>query len=349
MDLEKDVASIVILNFNGAELLKKYIPSIIQNTPSNINIYVIDNGSTDDSIHVLKQFPEIKVIALDKNLGFAEGYNQGLKSIRSKYIALLNSDILVKEDWLSPLVNFMEKNPKVGTCQPKILSLNQPELFEYAGAAGGFIDYMGYPFCRGRIFDEVESDVGQYNARQRTFWASGAAMVVRSDVFEESGGFDADFFAHMEEIDLCWRIQRLGYEIYCMPEKSVYHLGGGTLNYGSPGKTYLNFRNNLIMLLKNLPANQVFKVIIMRMILDGFAGLSFILKGQFRHFFAILKAHFTFYSTIGRTLKKRRRFIDKNLKNGLEGDIHGILQKSIVWQYFIKKKNKYSELEKNIR
>lgn len=349
MSLTQDISAVAILNFNGSELLKKYIPSIVQNTPSIIKLFVIDNGSTDDSIEILEQFPEIKTIRLEKNVGFAGGYNQGLKRIESKYIALLNSDILIKEDWLSPLIKFMEENPKVGACQPKILSLNQPDYFEYAGAAGGYIDYLGYPFCRGRIFDKVEEDKGQYNRQQRVFWASGAAMVVRADVFEKAGGFDTDFFAHMEEIDLCWRIQRLGYDIYCLPDNRVYHLGGGTLNYGSPGKTYLNFRNNLIMLVKNLPSNQILKVLLMRMILDGFAGMNFILKGKFKHFLSILKAHFAFYSSLGKTFKQRKLFIQNNIKGEKEGEIYGVLQSSIVSEYFIKKKDTYENVENNIR
>lgn len=345
------VAAVAILNFNGSKLLGEYLPPLLANTPAETEIYVIDNGSTDDSLELLVRFsPRVKVIRLSKNSGFADGYNQGLKSVKAKYIALMNSDVLIGQDWLSPIIHFMEADERVGVCQPKILSARKPAYFEYAGAAGGFIDSFGYPFCRGRIFSHIEEDTGQYDTALQIFWASGAAFVIRSDLFHLLGGFDGDFFAHMEEIDLCWRVQRLGYKIYCFPESKVYHLGGGTLTYGSPGKTYLNFRNGLSTLLKNLPARQLAFRLLIRMGMDGAAGLQFLLQGHFSHFVAILKAHFSFYNHLSRNIRKRKE-LEKLYKvyAGATPTVYGIFRGSIVWAYFIRKRSSFNEIKRNIK
>lgn len=345
------VAAIVILNYNGSKLLTDYLPPLIENTPFGIDIYVIDNGSNDNSLEILSRFSQkVKVISLSENLGFAEGYNRGLKSVRAKYFALINSDILVKDDWLSPIINAMETEEKIGVCQPKILSVKAPDHFEYAGAAGGFIDHWGYPFCRGRLFTHVEMDQGQYNTNLQVFWASGAAFVIRSDIFQLLKGFDGDFFAHMEEIDLCWRVQRLGYKIYCLPLNKVFHLGGGTLTYGNPEKTYLNFRNSLSMMLKNLPQHQIVFRLFIRMVLDGIAGIKFLSQGQFLHFIAVIRAHFSFYSLLAKNLQKRQA-LKKFYKTYTcsAQSIYGIFQGSIIWHFFIRKKSSFDEIKENIR
>lgn len=300
--------AVVILNWNGVKLLEQFLPSIIQCSPE-ATIYVADNASTDTSVSFVEQnFPSVKIVKNTDNFGFAQGYNEALKHINEEIYALVNSDIEVTENWLKPILETFENEPKTAIIQPKILDFKNKEYFEYAGAAGGFIDKYGYPFCRGRIFDTVEKDNGQYDDECEIMWASGACFFIKSEVYKKLKGFDDDFFAHQEEIDLCWRALNKGYKIKYNYRSKVYHVGGATLNQGNPKKTFLNFRNSLLMLVKNVPKSNLFGVLFMRMILDGIAGLHFIFQGKFGHFMAILKAHFYFYSLFSKTYKKRGDF-----------------------------------------
>lgn len=335
--------AVVILNWNGAELLKTFLPSVINFTSlPDVEIYVADNHSNDNSIEFLKkEFPSIKIIQLDNNYGFAGGYNKALKRIDSKYFVLLNSDIEVSENWLQPLINLMNSDKTIAACMPKILSYKQKDEFEYAGAAGGFIDKYGFSFCRGRIFNYNEKDTGQYNIAGSVFWATGACLMIRSDVFNSAGGLDEEFFAHMEEIDLCWRIKNRGMNIYYCPDSKIYHLGGATLNKTNPKKTYLNFRNNLYMLYKNLPKGKVFNTIFTRMLLDGIAGLNFLAHLEFKNFFSVIKAHFAFYFNVSKFKSKRAT----NLKHAINFSHPEMFKRSIVRMFFFKKIKKFSELE----
>lgn len=318
--------AVVILNWNGAKLLEQFLPSIIAFS-DEATIYVADNASSDDSIAVIKkQFPSVKIIQNNNNFGFANGYNLALKDIEEDYYALVNSDVEVTENWLLPILSIFEKEPETGIIQPKILDFKNKENFEYAGAAGGFIDQFGYPFCRGRIFNSIEKDKQQYDDEKEIFWASGACFFIRKAVFRKLNGFDGDFFAHQEEIDLCWRAFNLGYKVKYTYKSLVYHIGGATLDNSNPKKTFLNFRNSLLMLLKNLPKNKLFPIIFSRLLLDGLAGIQFIFQGKFKHLFAILKAHFYFYHLIFRNLKKRN---SSQLSNYYKS-------KSIVFNYFIR-------------
>jgi len=287
--------AIVILNWNGAQMLRRFLPSVVAHTPTGSGrVIVADNGSTDDSLAVLAaEFPAVEVIALDKNYGFAEGYNQALRRVGEGYDSylLLNSDVEVPEGWLQPMLDYMENHPDVAACQPKLRAHHTPTHFEYAGAAGGYIDSLGYPFCRGRIFDTVEADGGQYDQVADIFWATGAALLIRSAVYWEVGGLDGRFFAHQEEIDLCWRLRSRAYRIVCVPQSVVYHLGGGTLPKENPRKTFLNFRNNLLLLYKNLPQRRLRTVFFLRFWLDALASLVFLLKGEGRSFLAVWQAH----------------------------------------------------------
>ncbi|MGI8893215.1 MAG: glycosyltransferase family 2 protein [Bacteroidia bacterium] len=336
------LTSVVILNWNGKKLLEQFLPFVAEYS-GNAEVIVADNASTDDSIEfVLKNFPGIQIIKNDKNYGFAEGYNVALQWVKSKYIILLNSDVEVTPGWIDPLISQMEADERIGAVQPKIKSWQDKQMFEYAGAAGGFIDKWGYPFCRGRIFNDLEEDLSQYNTSTEVFWATGACMAVRADVFLQAGGFDSDFFAHMEEIDLCWRIKNLGYKIYCSPDSIVYHVGGGTLNKYSPRKTYLNFRNNLMMMIKNLPKKKMFRTIFIRLLLDGIAAMKFLLaKNGFQHFVAVVKAHYYVYSNFNELKEKRYKLRDKNKY------VNCIYKKSIVLEHFVFNKKKYSELDPN--
>ena len=318
--------AVVILNWNGAKLLEQFLPSIVAFS-NEANVYVADNASTDNSIQVIKeQFPTVKIIQNDGNYGFAKGYNIALKNVEEEFYALVNSDIEVTQNWLASIVSLFEKEKEIGIIQPKILDFKNKELFEYAGAAGGFIDKYGYPFCRGRIFETLEKDNQQYDNETEIFWASGACFFVRKEVFRKLNGFDEDFFAHQEEIDLCWRAFNLNYKIKYTYKSTVYHVGGATLKEGNPRKTFLNFRNSLLMLTKNLPKNKLISVLLIRMILDGIAGFQFIFKGKFNHFSAILKAHYSFYGLISKMLKKR----SENQKQNY------YYTKSIVYNYFVK-------------
>ena len=325
--MDKKIA-VVILNWNGAKLLEQFLPSVIAYS-DEANIYVADNASTDNSIAVIKeQFPSVKIIQNEGNFGFAMGYNVALQTIVEPYYALVNSDIEVTENWLSPILSLFDNEPNIGIIQPKILDYKNKECFEYAGAAGGYIDSYGYPYCRGRIFDTLEKDNHQYEDETEIFWASGACFFIRKEIYRKLNGFDQDFFAHQEEIDLCWRAFNLGYSTKYTSKSVVYHVGGATLNQGNPKKTFLNFRNSLLMLLKNLPSNQLVPILFMRLTLDGIAGIQFIFKGKFAHCFAVLKAHFYFYHLINYTLKKRGEIQKENYFH----------TKSIVFNYFVSKK-----------
>lgn len=334
--------AVVILNWNGIQFLKDYLPSVVNCSNSNISdVIVADNGSTDASVTFLKStFPTVNVIQLDKNYGFAEGYNQAIKQLDYEYVLLLNSDVKVTEGWLEPLLQRLEQNPSIAACTPKLRAVNEPEKFEYAGAAGGFIDILGYAFCRGRIFDSVEVDEGQYDDACRVFWGTGAALLVKTSIFNKAGGLDGRFFAHMEEIDLCWRFWRMGFEVWYEPQSTVYHFGGGTLSQGNPHKTYLNYRNSLMMLLKNLRKRELIWILPLRMILDGVSAAKYLLANNFGDFWAVFKAHVSFYSLIPYTIAFRRRIKTVKFKTS------SISYKgSIVWQYFAKGKKKYSDLK----
>jgi hypothetical protein len=318
--------AVVILNWNGVQLLEQFLPSIVKNSPE-ATVFVADNASTDNSIsYVNTFFPTVKIIKNDLNLGFAGGYNEALKSVDADVFALINSDIEVTENWLKPIITTFENEPKTAIIQPKILDYKRKEYFEYAGAAGGFIDKYGYPYCRGRIFETLEKDNGQYDDTSEIFWASGACFFIRSSVYKELKGFDADFFAHQEEIDLCWRTINKGYTIMYNSASVVYHVGGATLQQGNPKKTFLNFRNSLLMLTKNLPQKEIYSILFQRMILDGIAAIQFLLKGKTNHFLAVLKAHASFYSLFTIHYNKREVFqVEKYYT-----------VKSIVYLYFIK-------------
>lgn len=284
--------SVVILNWNGAEMLRKFLPSVLKFTNSELaEVCVADNGSTDNSVEIIQnEFPMVRLIVFKENYGFAEGYNKAIDFVDTEYVVLLNSDVEVTERWIEPVLEYMESNSDVAACQPKILSYRNKSLFEYAGAAGGYMDKYGYPFCRGRVFDSVEEDKGQYDSPAEIFWATGAAMFVRRDLYKEVGGLDGIFFAHMEEIDLCWRFLSRGYRLMCIPSSTVYHVGGATLKKENPRKTYLNFRNNLLMLYKNLPSRELDKVMRMRCLLDYLATVFFLLKFDFANAGAVIKA-----------------------------------------------------------
>lgn len=339
------LVSIVILNWNGRQHLEKFLPFLLQHTGlPDAEIVVADNGSTDDSLDFLKrEYSRIRIIELDKNYGFSGGYNRAFEQLDSKYMLLLNSDIEVCEGWLEPMIELMETDESIAACTPKLLDYKQRTHFEYAGAAGGYIDKYGYPFCRGRIFDQVEEDRGQYDQAADIFWGSGACLMVRADLYRESGGLDELFFAHMEEIDLCWRLQQMGYRIRYVPGSKVYHVGGATLQQGNPHKTFLNFRNNLLLLYKNLPAAGRGKIFLIRKVLDGISALRFLLRGAFRDFWAVFRAHVAFYG-----MKSSYKGIKKKNNSGDYGVIvGGIYPGSIVADFFLKKKRRYSELDQS--
>ncbi len=304
--MSKMKIAIAILNWNGKNWLEKFLPNVLKYS-LEAEIYVLDNASTDDSVPFLESnFPSVKIIQNPSNSGFAAGYNQGLKSIQADIYCLLNSDVEITENWLSPIIELFSKDQNIAAVQPKILDYFQKNKFEFAGAGGGLIDNLGYPYCRGRIFDDIEIDNGQYDDDTEIFWASGCALFIRSEDFWSMNGFDERFFAHQEEIDLCWRLKNTGKKIYYTGKSKVYHVGGGTLNKQNPQKTYLNFRNNLTMLIKNLPASGIISVIFSRLVLDGFAGLYFGYKDGWSHLWAILRAHFGFYGQIPASLKLRQ-------------------------------------------
>ena len=331
--------AIVILNWNGQKYLEQFLPSVLSTIDKDTAIVVADNGSSDDSISFLeKNYPSIRIILFEKNYGFAKGYNEALKLVEAKYYVLLNSDVEVKEGWLNPMKDLLENNASVAACQPKILAFNNKKIFEYAGAAGGWLDRFGYPFAKGRIFDICEEDKGQYDQGEPIFWASGAALFIRANVFHEMHGFDEYFFAHQEEIDLCWRIQLAGYKIYSCPASIVYHVGGGTLPRGNSLKTYLNFRNNRIMMSKNLPFAKKLWVMPVRHFLDGVSALKGLLAGDGGYFIAIMRSQFAFVKW---WLFYQNKSVFPQSKNGR---LEGLYQKNIVWQHFLKKKKLFSEI-----
>lgn len=335
--------AIVILNWNGIEYLKKFLGGVVNN--SNVpgaGIYVADNGSTDGSVDWLTQnFPAVKTLKLNKNHGFAGGYNLALSQIDADYFLLLNSDIEVTYGWLQPLLTHMDNNPDVAACQPKIRSFYNKEFFEYAGAAGGYIDKYGYPFCRGRIFDKTEPDTGQYDSETDIFWSSGACMLVRAEAWKKCEGFDADFFAHMEEIDLCWRFSKAGYRVSFIPGSIVYHVGGGSLPYNSPFKTYLNFRNSLFLLYKNLPDKNFRISLFIRKILDGVAAVKFLFSGNFGSVVSVFRAHIDYYLSSG-DLRKKRLHVKETQVNHFPKNI---LNKSIVFEFYVKGRKTYNSLK----
>ena len=338
MNQKNNRIAIVILNFNGLELLKKFLQSVVDFSDNKISsIYLIDNFSTDNSVsYVKKQFPSIKIIKNEDNLGFSGGYNQGLKFIKSDYYILLNSDVEVTKNWLGPLFNLMESDKNIAACQPKVLSYKNKNMFEYAGASGGFLDKLGYPFCRGRIFDTLEEDKGQYDSKIQIFWASGCCLMIRSKVFHKCDGFDKSFFAHMEEIDLCWRINNLGFEIYCEPKSKIYHLGNQTLSNKNPKKTYLNFRNNLIMILKNEHFLNLLWKLPVRIFFDFIAFFKFVINNKsISHGLSIIKAYCHFFISIRSHFLKRYKKKNNSLR---------LFNTVIPIKYYLLKRKKYSDL-----
>jgi len=338
--------AVVILNWNGRDYLERFLPTVCATDYPHLDVYVVDNASADDSVgFVRRNFPHVSVIEHSVNNGFAGGYNDGLREVEADYYVLLNQDVAVEKDWIGPIIALMEDRPEIAACQPKILSHAQPEYFEYAGAAGGWIDRWGYPFCRGRIFDTLEKDEGQYDLARPVFWASGAALFVRAKLYRQAGGLDPFFFAHMEEIDLCWRLQRLGYQVWCCPQSVVYHVGGGSLPRGNARKTFLNYRNNLLMLHKNLRGMERFYTLLIRFMLDGIAGMKSLVEGRPRDLLAILKSHGAYY----------RWWLSGDWKKGMgkpiptpplrSGRLQGVYPHSLVWQYFVRKTRKFSDLE----
>lgn len=339
--------AIVILNYNGKQHLSRFLPGVLNSTYPNLRVVVADNGSDDGSLSLLaEQYPEIECIDLGKNFGFAAGYNQALQLRKEDYLVLLNSDVEVPPGWLEPIIKQMEQDRHIAVVQPKIKALTEPHKFEYAGACGGWMDTLGYPFCRGRIFAETEEDQGQYDDVQEIFWASGAAFVIRRALFEQFGGFDGEFFAHSEEIDLCWRLKNAGYKIMVNPQSSVLHLGGGTLAYNTPRKTYLNFRNSLYTLVKNEEASKLTWLVPLRLVMDGLAAGLFLSQGKLPHITAVLRAHVSLYVHLPALLGKRRR--NKQLINQYRlkpvEKLSGRYAGSIVWQYYGNHVHRFSEL-----
>ena len=327
--------AVVILNWNGRKHLEQFLPAVVASTYPNLEVVVADNASTDDSVAWLRtHFPTVKLVIHSENGGFARGYNQALTQVEADYYVLLNNDVEVMAGWLEPAVQLMENDPNIAAIQPKILSFHQKDHFEYAGACGGWIDKYGYPFARGRVFDTCEPDNAQYNDNQPVFWASGAALFIRASVFHELKGFDEYFFAHQEEIDLCWRLQLTGYSVWVCPASVVYHVGGGTLPAGNQRKVFLNFRNGLLMMYKNLPQKGRLATIFVRMLLDGVAGVRFLFSGKGRSCWAVIRAHLHFYKRI--FSQKRGQNATKRLS-----ELNGYYPGSLVWAYFVKKKKTF--------
>lgn len=334
--------AIVILNWNGEHFLKQFLPVLVANTDfPDTEIIIADNASTDGSVDYLrKNFPHLKTIHLTKNFGFAGGYNKALEQVEAEYFVLLNSDVEVTAGWLNPLMSYLEANKDVVACQPKIKAFHSKNRFEHAGASGGFIDFLGFPFCRGRVFGVVEEDKGQYDEVCDVFWATGACLVIRSEIFWKAGGFDEAFFAHMEEIDLCWRLNARGYRIVCVPQSTVYHVGGGTLSVESPHKTYLNFRNNLLLLYKNLPQQSLAKILKWRKYLDYIAAVQLYVTGKPKNAAAVLKARKDFKTMQPDFLEKR----NENVLYATRTHCAEMISKSIILEYYFKKNKKFSEI-----
>tara|TARA_Y100000766_G_scaffold141036_1_gene121250 strand:- start:872 stop:1888 length:1017 start_codon:yes stop_codon:yes gene_type:complete len=338
METQEINTAVVVLNWNGINWLKKFLPILIEKS-KDVNVYIADNASTDNSVeYVNNNFPNVKVLKNFSNEGYAKGYNDALETLKEEFFVLINSDIEVTDNWIKPIINLMEANSDIAACQPKILSFHDRNKFEYAGACGGFIDTLGYPFCRGRIFSDLEDDNNQYNDITEVFWASGACLFVRAKHFNEVNGFDNDFFAHQEEIDLCWRLKNKGYKIMVNPNSAVFHVGAGTLNTSSPLKTYLNFRNNLFMLYKNLSVLKLIITILFRLPLDGIAALSFAKKENgLGHVFSILRAHLVFYVSIPLLSLKRKKIDQKK-------NLTGQKKFSILLKYYFLGIKKFSNL-----
>ncbi len=341
--IRTDKIAVVILNWNGCDMMRRFLPSVVEHSAPEGCVIVADNGSTDDSLAMLaEEFPTVKQLPLDRNHGFAEGYNQALRQIDAPYYLLLNSDVEVTPHWLSPLIAFMESHPEAAACQPKLLAERNRKMFEYAGAAGGFIDRYGYPFCRGRLFGDVEEDRGQYDTPIPLLWGTGAALLIRQSDWQQSGGLDGRFFAHMEEIDLCWRLRCRGREVWCVPESVAYHVGGGTLEAGNPRKTFLNFRNNLLMLYKNLPQEELRSVMRTRTWLDYVAATKFLLTGDWANFRAVLRAR--------REFRRMRPDFEADRQHNLQLAVDGgrnipeRIQRSLLFLYYIKGVKRFSQL-----
>lgn len=335
--------AVAILNWNGEKFLRQFLPSVIEHSSHIADVIVIDNASTDGSVDVLaKEFPSVQVVRLSHNYGFAGGYNRGLMGLQYEYVVLLNSDVEVTANWIEPVLEYMDQHPDMAACQPKILDFHNKTMFEYAGGAGGFMDKDGFAFCAGRIFYEFEEDLGQFNTNEEVFWASGAAMFIRLERWQEVTGLDEDFFAHMEEIDLCWRLKNRGYKIGACRQSSVYHYGGGTLDRQSSFKTYLNFRNSLYLIVKNERMGILFLKVLRRLLLDGVAGVRFVFEGKFSHCWAVIRAHFSFYKRLIAVLDKRRR----EMSYGSNPNLTGRLNRSIVWLFFARRVKSVSQLDR---
>lgn len=341
--------SIVILNWNGAEMLAKFLPSVVRECPEYAEVVVADNGSTDKSVQLIEnEFPSVRLILLDRNYGFAEGYNRALEEIDSEYVVLLNSDVEVAENWLQPMISYMDEHPDVAAMQPKVLAqydkekklLGEPVLFEHAGAAGGYMDMLGYPYCRGRIMGHLELDEGQYDSPADIFWATGACLLTRTRIYKELGGLDNDFFAHMEEIDFCWRLQSRGYRLVCLPCSTIYHLGGGALPYESPRKTYLNFRNCLLMLYKNAPTSRLLWLMPLRCVLDYVAAIQYLLKGQKSNAIEVLHARRSYHQMRNQMRSKRQ----DNMAQMTVSQPKLIRPISILVHFYLLRHNKFSQL-----
>lgn len=333
--------AVVILNYNGEKLLRDFLPSVVQHS-EGAEVIVADNGSTDGSVACLEQeFPAVKLIRLDQNYGFCGGYNRALQQVDADYYVLLNSDVEVTAGWLAPMVTLLDKQPAIAAVQPKILAWARKDLFEYAGAGGGYIDFLGYPFCRGRIFKTVETDNGQYNDSRPIFWATGACLMIRREAYHRFGGLDEDFFAHMEEIDLCWKLQRANAQIWYTGQSTVYHVGAGTLGYESPRKTYLNFRNGLALLYKHLSPTELIWVLPCRVALDWVAAVMFLLQGQGGSFTAVLKAHIHFIKQL-RVTHGKRVALRKEYPAYSKRSMYG---KSVLWQYYVLGRKRFGEMK----
>jgi GT2 family glycosyltransferase len=332
--------AVVILNWNGKRHLQQFLPSVVENT-RDAEVWLADNGSTDESVaFVHEHFPSVKIIELGSNLGFAGGYNKALSMLNHEYFVLLNSDVEVSPHWVEPVLRLLQRDTSIAAAQPLVLDFSRKTHFEHAGAAGGYLDRDAYPFCAGRIFNTFEENKGQYSKNHEVFWASGAALFVRASAYYECGGLDPDFFAHMEEIDLCWRMKGLGYKVFACGDSKVYHLGGGTLNKENPRKTFLNFRNNLYLILKNDFRPWFLLRFLRRLLLDGIAGGRFLLEGKPSFFLAVLRAHFSFYGNLSKTYAKRL----SNRKLLRNPNPAGLFRKSILSSYFLKKQQKFSDL-----
>lgn len=340
--IKMPLVAIVILNWNGKKYLQQFLPFVLASTYANKRVIVADNASTDDSVNFLQQhFPQVEILVNPGNEGYAKGYNMALKQVKSDYYVLLNNDVEVTPDWIEPVIELMQSDAAIAACQPKLLCYHDRQKFEFAGASGGWLDELGYPFARGRIFDVLETDTGQYDNAEPCFWASGAAMFVKAETWHQTGGLDEFFFAHQEEIDFCWRLQLAGYKVYVQPKSVVYHVGGGTLAKGNNLKTFLNFRNNLIMLVKNLPAAKAFSTILKRLLLDAIAAWKGLLTGNAGFFIAILRAHVFFFKWL---LSGKKGNVFPLSKRGKPG---GWYAASVVWQHFVKGKKRFSEIVGN--